>query len=374
MKIAILSCFYPYRGGIAQFNANIFNELSKSNRVKAYNFKRQYPDLLFPGKTQFVEKGDEAIRIESLSLLDTVNPFSWKRTADAINDWEPDLLLMRYWMSWFAPSQGFVGRRVKKSGKTRVISVLDNVIPHEERFFDKPFTNYYLGSNDGFIVLSDAVKEQLLKFKPDAKYICTPHPVYNHFGNPVDRLSAHTFTKSDPSKKTLLFFGLIREYKGLDILIEAMSYLDDSYQLIIAGEPYGSFDLYSELITKSPFKENIKVYNRYIADNEVPLFFSGADVCVLPYRSATQSGIGAIAAHFELPLITTNVGGLKEAIEGPGTGTVVDEISPKAIAEAIREYFEFDLKSKYSANIARENEKLSWSNFCDKLIDFYNTL
>jgi glycosyltransferase involved in cell wall biosynthesis len=372
VKIAVLSCFYPYRGGIAQFNANIFNELSKSHRVKAYNFSRQYPDFLFPGKTQFVEEGDEAVRIESLSLLDTVNPISWIKTASEIRKWNPDLLLMRYWMSWFAPSQGYVGRHIGKN--TKVISVLDNVIPHEERFFDKPFTKYYLNSNDGYIVLSEAVRDQLLTFKPDAKYICTPHPVYSHFGKRLEREEAHKSTGTDPVKKTLLFFGLIREYKGLDILIDAMSYLDDSYQLVIAGEPYGSFDRYEEMIDKSPLKGNIHLFTRYIADKEVPVFFSLADVCVLPYRSATQSGISAISSHFELPLITTNVGGLKEAIEKPGTGVVVEEITPEAIASAIKRYFEEGLKERLAANIAIENEKLSWGNFCIKLIDFYNTL
>ncbi len=372
MKIAILSCFYPYRGGIAQFNANIFNELSKNHRVKAYNFIRQYPDFLFPGKTQFVEEGDEAVRIESLSLLDTINPFSFVKTSTVIKDWNPDLLLMRYWMSWFAPSQGFVGRHQNKG--TKVISILDNVIPHEKRFFDKPFTKYYLNSNDGFVVLSDAVRDQLLTLKPDAKFISTPHPVYNHFGEKTNRNEAHKALGTNPEKKTILFFGLIREYKGLDILIEAFSLLDNSYQLIIAGEPYGSFEQYSEQIDKSSNKCNISLFTRYIADKEVPIFFSAADVCVLPYRTATQSGISAISSHFLLPLITTNVGGLKETIEGPGTGIVVDKTEPAEIASAIKRYFEDNMRDKLSKNITIENDKLSWSNFCNKLIDFHNTL
>lgn len=372
MKIAILSAFYPYRGGIAQFNANIYNELSKTHRVMAYNFKRQYPDILFPGKTQYVEENDEAVKIESLSLLDTVNPFSYYKTAKIIREWQPDLLLMRYWMSWFAPSQGFVGSNMNKN--TKVISILDNVIPHEERFFDKPFTKYYLNSNDGFIVLSDAVRDQLLSLKPDAKFISTPHPVYNHFGSKLDRNEAHKQLGTNPAKKTILFFGLIRDYKGLDILIEAFSHLDNSYQLIIAGEPYGSFDSYTQLIDKCANKENIALFTRYISDKEVPLFFSAADVCVLPYRTATQSGISAISSHFMLPLITTNVGGLKETIEGPGTGIVVDKIDPIEIAIAIKRYFENNLRESLSKNIEIENEKLSWSNFCNKLTEFHNTL
>lgn len=372
MRIAILSCFYPYRGGIAQFNADIFQELSKSHEVKAFNYKRQYPGLLFPGKTQFVEKDDIAIKIDSVPLLDTANPFSYISTARKIRQWEPDLLLMRYWMSYFAPSQGYVARNQLK--KTKVISILDNVIPHEPRFFDRPFTKYYLGSNDGFVVLSDAVGKDLLAYKPDARYISTPHPIYDHFGEKIGREEAIEKLGLGKAGKNILFFGLIRDYKGLDILIDSFSMLDDSYQLIIAGEPYGSFDKYQEQIDKSPNKDRIKLFTRYISDKEVPGFFSASDVCVLPYRSATQSGISAISYHFELPMITTNVGGLKEAIEVPGTGIVVDTVNSVAIKDAIEDYFARDLRKTLSDNIKKEKEKLSWSNFSNKLIDFYKTL
>lgn len=372
MRIAILSCFYPYRGGIAQFNANIFQELSKSNEVKAFNYTRQYPSLLFPGKTQFVEKDDMAVKIESTPVLDTANPLSYISTARAIRQWEPDLLLMRYWMSYFGPSQGYVARHQLQ--KTKVISILDNVIPHEPRFFDAPFTKYYLGSNDGFVVLSDAVGKDLVSYKPDAKFISTPHPIYNHFGEKVGREEAIARLGIEGNKKNILFFGLIRDYKGLDILIDSFSRLDESYQLIIAGEPYGSFDKYQEQIDKSPNKNRIKLFTRYISDSEVPYFFSASDVCVLPYRSATQSGISAISYHFELPMITTDVGGLKEAIAVPGTGIVVETVNSEAITDAINDYFDRGLKGTLSENIIKEKEKLSWNNFSIKLTDFYKTL
>jgi len=372
VKIAILSCFYPYRGGIAQFNANIFQELSKEHEVKAFNFKRQYPDLLFPGKTQFVEKGDTALKIDSTALLDTANPLSYISTARAIRKWGPDLLIMRYWMSYFAPSQGYIGRH-QNSG-TKVISILDNVIPHERRFFDTPFTKYYLNSNDGFVVLSDSVGDDLVTLKPDAKFISTPHPLYNHFGEKMERFLAEEKLGLEHNKRNILFFGLIRDYKGLDILLEAFAGLDDRYQLIIAGEPYGSFEKYERIIDGIPGKDRIKLYTRYIADDEVPAFFSASDVCVLPYRSATQSGISAVSYHFELPMITTNVGGLKEAIEGPGTGIVVNSVNATLIKEAIVDYFDNELSTKLKKNIAVQKEQLSWSNFIDKLLNFYSTL
>ncbi|MEG2848982.1 MAG: glycosyltransferase, partial [Bacteroidales bacterium] len=297
MRIAILSCFYPYRGGISQFNACLLGELSKQHTVKAYNFTRQYPNFLFPGKTQYVTEDDNAVPVESQALLDTANPFSYMATAKAIRNWDPDILIMRYWMSYFAPSLGYVARHMNKNCK--IISILDNVIPHEQRFFDRPFTKYFLKPNNGYVVLCDAVKNDLLQFVPNANFINTPHPLYSHFGNKMSKNKAVEAIGIQKEKKNILFFGLIREYKGLDILLEAFATLDKSYQLIIAGEPYGSFEKYQKLIDSSPNKENIYVNTNYIKDSEVNKYFSAADVCVLPYRSATQSGISSISYHFE---------------------------------------------------------------------------
>ena len=372
MKIAILSCFYPYRGGISQFNACIYGELSKSHTVKAFNFKRQYPSFLFPGRTQYVTEEDNAVPVESEALLDTANPFSYHHTAKKIREWGPDLLLLRYWNSYFAPSFGYVARHMDK--KCRVISILDNVIPHERHFYDKMLTRYFLRRQSGYIVLCDAVRDDLLSFMPEARYLNTPHPLYSHFGEKRDRLESETELKIPHGKKNLLFFGLIREYKGLDILIEAFSGLDKSYNLIIAGEPYGSFEKYRKLIEESPNRENIFVNTEYIPDNRVSLYFSAADLCVLPYRSATQSGIGAISTYYGVPMVTTNVGGLKEMFETNGTGIVVDRIESSAIREAVETFFDTGNREKFRENIKKEKERLSWSNFCSKLTDFAESL
>ena len=372
MKIAILSRLYPHRGGISHFNACIYGDLTKSHTVKAFNFKRQYPSILFPGKTQYVTAEDNAVPIESEALLDTANPFSYLSAARKIRAWKPDLLLLRYWNSYFAPSLGYIAKHMEKECK--VISILDNVIPHETHFFDTPLTKYFLKGQDGYIVLCDAVRDDLLKFVPDAKYLNTPHPLYSHFGEKYGRAESERALGIPSGRKNILFFGLIRAYKGLDILIEAFSKLDDSYNLIIAGEPYGSFDKYQKLIEQSPLKENIILKTEYIPDNRVSLFFSAADVCVLPYRSATQSGIGSIATYYEVPMITTDVGGLKEMFEGRGTGIVVDEISSDAIKNAIENFFDTDKKEKFKESIKREKERLSWSNFCNKLIDFAESI
>ncbi len=376
MKIAILSCFYPYRGGISQFNACLLQELAKNHTVKAFNFKRQYPDILFPGKTQYVTKDDNAVPVESQALLDTANPFSYIATARAIREWNPDLLVMRYWMSWFAPSLGYIARHMKKNCK--VISILDNVIPHEPHFFDRPFTKYFLKPQDGFVVLCNAVRQDLLDIMPDARHICTPHPLYSHFGEKMPRMEAGKAVGiKDGNTKNILFFGLIREYKGLDLLIEAFGLLDKSYRLIVAGEPYGSFEKYQKLIDASPNKENILLNTNYIEDNQVSKYFSSSDVCVLPYRSATQSGISSISYHFEVPMITTDVGGLRETIGERGTGVIIDNGEPATIARAIVDYFSPEnagMREEMVLNIRREKERLSWGTFCNKLEDFYKTL
>lgn len=369
MKIAILSCFYPYRGGIAQFNACLYGELGKNNAVRAFNFKRQYPEFLFPGKTQYVTEDDNAATVESTALLDTANPLTYRKTLKAIRDWNPDLVLVRYWMSWFAPSLGYITRHLRQDCK--VISILDNVVPHERRFFDTPLTKYFLGGSDGYVTLCEAVSEDLLRLRPGARFAVIQHPLYSHFGKKEQREDAERKLGIKGGKRNILFFGLIREYKGLDILLEAFGRLGDSYNLIVAGEPYGSFDKYARIIETLPNRSNVHLVLKYIKDSEVSTFFSAADVAVLPYRSATQSGISSVAYHFEVPMIVTDTGGLKETIGDRGTGLVAKECTPGAIEYEIRKYFDDpDVRAECIKNIRSEKERLSWSSFCRRLLEF----
>ena len=373
MKIAILSCFYPYRGGISQFNACLYDELSKNHVVKAFNFKRQYPEFLFPGKTQFVTDDDEAVPVESVSLLDTANPFSYISTLRKIREWNPDVLIVRYWMSYFAPSLGYITRQMKKHCK--VVSILDNVIPHEPHFFDTPLTRYFLQGSTGCVTLCESVSKDLLALKPDARYTVIQHPLYSHFGPKMDRKEAEKRLGLRPGMRNILFFGLIRAYKGLDILIKAFGMLPDGYQLIIAGEPYGSFEKYQVLIDDLPNKDLVYTHLKYIRDSEVTGYFSAADLAVLPYRSATQSGISSVSYHFEVPMIVTDVGGLRETIGDRGTGIVSNEGSPEAICKEILRYFSDPaIGERCIENIRSEKERLSWHTFAVKLTDFINTL
>ncbi|MCC8144956.1 MAG: glycosyltransferase [Bacteroidales bacterium] len=372
MRIAFLSSFYPFRGGIAQFNALLYKALEEQGHsVNAFTFTCQYPSFLFPGKTQYVTREDKAIRIESEPVLNSINPFSYETTAKKILQWKPDVVIFRYWMSFFAPAFGHVANRLRRKG-IKIISIVDNALPHEPRFFDKPFARLFFNQVDGFIAMSDIVEKDLLSLKPDANYIFKPHPLYNHFGEKLPVIESREKLSIDPVKKTLLFFGLIRDYKGLDILLDAMDLLDDSYQLIIAGEPYGSFEKYQKQIDNSPAKERIKTLSRYIDDSEVPLLFSAADLLVLPYKSATQSGVIPVAYHFEIPTVATDVGGLRQTLEVPETG-VIRTPDANAIVSGIEEVFQKGT-DKYIANIRQEKKTLSWENFAKALTDFAQAL
>jgi glycosyltransferase involved in cell wall biosynthesis len=372
MKVAYLSTFHPYRGGIAQFNASLFRALQADHTVAAFNFTRQYPGLLFPGATQYVAEGDRADAVPNTRVLDSINPLTWPRAAALINRASPDLLVMKFWMSFFGPSLGAVAGRMGPG--TKVVTVLDNVIPHERRFFDIPFTKYFLKRNHGFVAMSSSVERDLLTLVPGAPCLRVPHPLYDHFGLKIDPADARRRLGLDPGKRVVLFFGFIRGYKGLDLLIDAFGRLDDRYALVVAGETYGSFDPYSALISRSPLRANIRVHNDYIPDGRVPEFFCAADACVLPYRSATQSGITSIAYHFDVPVIATDVGGLAEDVGARGTGLVAGPPEPGAIAAAIRRYFDEGMKERCVGNIARVKREENWANFARKLTSFAGSL
>jgi glycosyltransferase involved in cell wall biosynthesis len=364
-----LSCFYPYRGGIAQFNAHLLEALSRENEVRAFNFTRQYPGFLFPGQTQYVTPQDKATPVESTRLLDSANPLTWCRTGRTILRWKPELVLFSYWNSYFVPSHLPVARLLRRHG-VRTVTVVHNAVPHEPKFYDKPLARRFFRQSDILVSMCDAVTADIRSLCPDANIVQQPHPVYDHFGKKMDRTEARHALGLDTQKRTLLFFGLIRDYKGLDLLINAMPLLGPDYQLVIAGESYGSFDKYKTQIAVSGCADRIHVFTRYIDDAEVPCFFSAADLCVLPYRSATQSGITAIALHFEVPLVATPVGGLAESIAQPGIGLMTDGISEKALATAIERIWEKG-PACYAERISNYKKDMGWDVFARRILDSY---
>lgn len=373
MKIGFLSVFYPYRGGIAQFNANIFRQLEKEHEVVAWNFQRQYPGLLFPGKSQFVDKSDNADAIPTRRILDTINPLSWYKTANEIKNFQPDVLITRFWMPFFAPSLGSVAAALK-TNNVKTIALLDNVLPHERRPGDNALIRYYLRRHHGFIVMTRAVEKQLRQFIPDAKVLLKPHPIYSHFGLGIEQNTARQALSLPTSAKLILFFGFIREYKGLDLLIESLAKLPADYHLLIVGECYGDFTSYSRQIDRLGLRSRIHEKIEYVEDNLVPQIFSAADLCVLPYRSATQSGIAQIAWNFNLPLLVSPVGGLTEMVEDGKTGIVLPALEADILAVKIQTYFEADLKSTFAKNMAKLRHQFDWPSFTASLIDFAKTL
>lgn len=370
MKIALLSPFYPYRGGIAQFSDRLLSELEKNSEVKAFSYTTLYPSFLFPGKSQIVP--DPRLEEQkSTELLSSVNPFSAIKTARAINKFAPDVLIVAYWMFFFVPILTFLFRFLKEDIK--VVGLVHNAFAHESSLFDKPMAKLFFKQCDAIVCMSEAVKYDILKVYPKMNILVNEHPIYDHYGSKLDNKIARQELGLDPNKKTLLFFGLIRDYKGLDLLIESLNELDDSYQLLIAGECYGSFQIYQDLISKCPYSANIHVFEEYISDDRVGLFFSATDVLVLPYKSATQSGVLSISYHFETPVIATNVGGLQKPIIENKIGMVIDELSAQGIGKTIKDFFASDV-SNFVEHSRKVRQRLSWANYSVKLVDFLGRL
>ena len=276
-------------------------------------------------------------------------------------------------MPLFGPSLGYVAKSQKKAG-TINISILDNVKPHEPKPGDIQFTKYFLKQNHGFIVMSENVKNDLLEFVPDADYRLVQHPLYDHFGSKIDKSAARRQLGIPGDKNVLLFFGFIRDYKGLDILLETMETLPDNYLLLVAGEVYGNFDEYAKIISKLKLENKVKLFIRYIPDSEVPLFFSASDVCMLPYKSATQSGIVGINYHFDLPSIATGVGGLREMITPYGTGLVADEPKQHLLSAAIADYFNMEMKESLGQNIQRYKNIANWETLAREILNLYKDI
>lgn len=368
MKITILSTTYPFRGGIAHFNGLLYRELIKENKVKIVTFKRQYPSILFPGKSQ-LEAGDEVEKIPSEPLVDSINPLNWIKAGNKIKRDNPDLLIFKYWLPFFGLCFGTISRVVKRNKKTRILVICDNVLPHEKRSGDKIFTRYFFKVVDFFIVLSNKVKDDLLLIKSNAKYKILPHPIYSNFGEPVEKIEAKK-KLGLTDKNLILFFGFIRDYKGLDVLLKSMSELrNEDIKLIVAGEFYTDKDKYLNLINELKIKDKVYLYIDFIPTSEVKYYFSASDAVILPYKDATQSGIVQIAMNFRKPVIATNVGGLGEVVLSNQTGFIVDKDNPKALAEAIRKFYRENRENEFVRNVDNEVEKYSWKKFVNGIME-----
>jgi glycosyltransferase involved in cell wall biosynthesis len=378
MKIVLLGTAYPMRGGIAQYNSILFKYLSEKNDVKIFSFKRQYPEFLFPGKTQY-ETGEPAFKIpedKNVISIDSINPFNWFFSAMRIRKEKPDLLIYKYWLPFFAPCFFTISFWVKLFRKTKVIFICDNVIPHEKRIGDKFFTKLVFSTVNYFIVQSKTVEKDLVKFnKKNKPYKLSPHPLYNIFGDKVDKQEARKYIEENynvkfNTDKVILFFGYIRKYKGLTYLIEAMPEIlkTNNVKLLIAGEFYDDEKPYKEKIKELGLKNNIVLLSDFMPDEKVRYFFSACDCLALPYTDATQSGIVQIAYFYDKPVIVTDVGGLSEVVIKEKTGIIINPGNVNDIANAVRRFYGENLEEKFSENIKEEKKKYSWEVFTENIM------
>ena len=341
----------------------------RGHEVRIYTFTVQYPELLFPGKTQFVDTPPpEDLSIER--VMSTVNPINWIRLGRRLKRECPDIVLMKYWTPFMAPCFGTVARIARQNGRTKFICQIDNVEPHEHHIIDRPFNSYYLAAVDGFVYMSEQVHGEL-KVYTQAPAIFSPHPMFENFGKAVERVAACEKIGLDPNDKYTLFFGLIRDYKGLDLLLEAWArWMPAGRKLLVAGEFYASHEKYIELIDRLGLRDRVVLHDRFIPDEDVRYYFSAADCLVLPYRTATQSGVTQIAYNFSLPMIVTRVGGLPEIVPDGRVGLVCEPTAAD-IERALRTIYEDDRLSTFKANFAEERKRFSWERMCDKLLEVY---
>ncbi len=371
LRISIVGPVYPLRGGIAQYTSILYLELKKKGHdVQIINFKRQYPKFLFPGKTQN-ETSEEPIKVDSHIILDSINPWTWLRAYRIIKRHRSDLVIFKYWMPFFAPCFGVIARLTSRFSKAKTLFICDNILPHEKRFGDVTLTRFALKPVDYFITQSDTVRKDLLSLKPHAVYKNAPHPLYNIFGEIRDKITAKKLLGIDKPDytKTLLFFGFIRKYKGLDLLIRTMPLVlkKMKIKLLVVGEFYGDEDYYRGLIKELDLENVVDVHADYCPNEKVGLFFSGCDAVVLPYISATQSGIVPIAYYFNKPVIATDVGGLAEVVIHQKTGFIVPPSDPAALAQSIIRYYDEKCEDTFSRNIETEKKKYSWESFVEAI-------
>lgn len=368
MKIIIVGTAHPYRGGLAAFNERLTREyIRQGHEVEIYTFTLQYPSFLFPGKTQFSSEDAPALKI--IRKINSVNPFNWINVGKEIKAKTPDKVIFCYWMSFMAPCFGTIARNCKAEN-TKCLAMVHNMLPHEPSLLDKLFPNYFVQAMDGFVSMANSVVNDINKFdKKNKPKLVSPHPIYDHYGKITAKNDAAEALDLDTKFSYILFFGFIRKYKGLDLLIEAFAdvrFRQFPVKLIVAGEFYEPEELYRELIKKYSLEDDVILHTDFIPDSEVAYYFNAADVIAQPYRDATQSGVSQIAYHFEKPMLVTNVGGLSEIVPHGKVGYVV-EPDKTQIADALIDFFENHRSETYIKNIKEEKKKYEWSKMVETL-------
>ncbi len=362
MKIILVGPAHPIKGGIASFNESLCRALNaEGHDAQIISFSMQYPGFLFPGKTQY-HAGPGPNDLKITTLINSVNPLSWSRVNNLIENEKPDLVVVRYWIPFMAPCLASISKAARRHAK--VVAIADNVIPHDKRMGDKMLTGYFVKHVDGFVVMSKSVVEDLKPFT-NSPSAFLPHPIYDVYGDKISKTEAQNKLGIRSEDKHLLFFGFIRKYKGLDLLLRAMG--DDRVQalgvkLIVAGEFYDDQQYYMDLIDECGIKDQVIMKTGFIPEEDVKNYFCAADMVAQPYRSATQSGITQIAYNFERPILVTNTGGLPEIVPDGKVGYVV-EPEPKSISDAVVKFYQGNMEKAFTEAAAVEKERFSWKSF-----------
>lgn len=373
LKIAVVGPAHPYRGGLASIMETMSREYqSRGYTVHIHTFTLQYPKLLFPGKSQTVATPPPA-DLNIRRTVSTINPLSWWRVGRELCRGQYDIVLMKYWTPFMAPCFGTIARLARRNPQTRVICQIDNVEPHEHHLTDRVFNRYFLGSVDGFIYMSEQVHGELKRYT-SAPALFSPHPMFEHFGERVDREEACRRLGLDPALRYAMFFGLIRDYKGLDTLLDAWAgFRREGHKLIVAGEFYASREKYISQIERLGLTDDVILHDFFVADADVKNYFSAVDCVVLPYKSATQSGVTQICYNFCTPVIVTRVGGLAEIVPDDRVGYVA-EPTVDGIRDALERIYEGDNLTRFAQNMAVERTRFSWGAMCDRIEELYSSL
>ncbi len=374
-KVFIIGPGFPLRGGPAQFNENLCREFNKMGHdAQIISYSLQYPNFLFPGSSQYETSGSAPKDIKIHTLINTVNPLNWIKTARFIKKEKPDFIIFRYWLPFFGPSLGTIGRLVKKGTNIKVLALTDNIIPHEKRAGDKPFTKYFVNSCDGFITMSKAVYNDISQFTPTDKKVFSPHPMYETYGEAVSKTEARKKLNLGENDKVILFFGLIRKYKGLDILLEAMADSElkkQNIKLLVAGEFYEDKQPYLDLVKQHGLEQNVIFHSQFIPNEDVRYYFCASDLVAQTYRNATNSGVTMVGYYYEKPMLVTDVGGLSELVPHKKIGYTVP-IDTKIISDSIIDYFKNNREAEFISNLKQEKIKYLWPTFINRVLELYN--
>lgn len=371
-KVVLVGTAHPFRGGLASYNERLIKEFNDlGNEASIETFTLQYPNFLFPGKTQYSDS-PKPKNITINESVSSINPFNWIKIGRKIRKQKPDYLIFKFWLPFMGPCFGTIARIAKKNKITKVISIIDNIIPHEKRIGDKVLSNYFVKPIDGFVAMSHSVLDDLNTFDSKKPKLYNPHPLFDNFGELISREQALKNIGLDPAFNYILFFGFVRDYKGLDLLLDAFAderFRKTNIRLIVAGEYYNNQDKYDEQIKRLNLSEYLVLKNDFIPNEEVKDYFCAADIIAQPYKNATQSGVTQIGYHFEKPMLVTNVGGLAELIPHNKVGYVVEPNS-KEIADSLLSFYEENKKEEFEINVRNEKEKFSWK----KMVETINTL